>query len=224
MKLHFHREISLLKTEIAKLGGLVEDAIGKALLCLEEGEDRLAEEVSLGDDYIDRLEVEIEERCLKILALYQPVARDLRFIVSALKVNNELEHMGDFAQSIAQKIHYVPKEAVERSGMKLDEMGRITQKMLSMALDALLKEDAQRAREVIEMDDIVDQLHGEHHRIIAEKIRSHQTKVTMAELGLLSVSRSLERIADRSTSIAQDVIYYVEARIVRHQRGREVTT
>lgn len=224
MKLHFHREISHLKTEIAKLGGLVEDAIGKALQCLEEGEDRLAHEVHQGDDYIDRLEVEIEERCLKILALYQPVARDLRFIVSALKVNNELEHMGDFAQSIAQKINYVPKEAVDRSGMRLDEMGRITQKMLSMALDALLKEDAQRAREVIEMDDMVDQLHSRHHQIIADKIRGHQDRVTMAELGLLSVSRSLERIADRSTSIAQDVIYYVEARIVRHQRRREVTT
>ncbi|CAM2067703.1 phosphate signaling complex protein PhoU [Sulfidibacter corallicola] len=222
MKLHFHREISQLNTEIAKLGGLVEDAIGKALVSLREGNHKLAEEVLEGDDYIDQLEVEIEEHCLKILALYQPVARDLRFIISVLKVNNELEHMGDFAQSIAQKITYVPKAAIEKSGMKLLEMGSGTQKMVGMALDALLKEDAERALEVIEMDDHIDQLHIQHHRLVADRLKYANPPLKLPDLGLLSVSRSLERISDKATSIAQDVIYYVEARIIRHQKMRDL--
>ncbi len=217
MKQHFHRELGNLKTQTAKLGGMVEEAIGKALLSLREGDQYLAREVRKGDDAIDKLEVEIEERCLKILALYQPVARDLRFIVSVLKVNNELEHMGDLAESIAQKTKRVSKEQVNDSKMDLMQMGQNTQKMVGMALDALLEEDADKAREVIKMDDEIDRYHYRHHRVVSESIQQTDKKISHTELNLLSVSRCLERIGDMATSVAEDVIYYVDAKIIRHR-------
>lgn len=218
MKQHFHRELGNLKTQTAKLGGMVEEAIGKALLSLREGDQYLAREVRKGDDAIDTLEVEIEERCLKILALYQPVARDLRFIVSVLKVNNELEHMGDLAESIAQKTKRVSKELVNDSKMDLMQMGQNTQKMVGMALDALLEENAEKAREVIKMDDEIDRYHYSHHRVVSESIEQTDKKISHTELSLLSVSRCLERIGDMATSVAEDVIYYVDAKIIRHRQ------
>jgi len=217
MNQHFHREISELYTATAKLGGMVEEAIGKALISLKDGDEGLARDVQEGDNEIDRLEVEIEEHCLSILALYQPVARDLRFIVSVLKVTNELEHMGDLAESIAFKTKSIGKSQVAESKIQLFKMGEQTQRMVAMALDALLKEDAEKARQVIRMDDEIDDHHRANHRVVSQAIKGAAEAFTLAELGLLSVSRSLERIADMATSIAQDVIYLVEATIVRHK-------
>lgn len=215
MKQHFHRELGELKTLVAKLGGLVEEAIGKALTSLSEGDKQLAQEVREGDHLIDKLEVEIEERCLKILALYHPVARDLRFIVSVLKVNNELEHMGDLAESIARKCKRLQAEHVSDSKLDIMNMGHKTQNMVRMALDALLKEDSERAMELIHLDDEVDDIHGSNHRIVAGYLEQGR-QISLREISLLSVSRSLERIGDMATSIAEDVIYYVDAQIIRH--------
>lgn len=221
MKLHFHREIADLNSEIARLGGLVEESIGKALTSLQTGDKKLAKEVRKGDNLIDVLEVELEERLLKILALYQPVAKDLRFIVAVLKVNNELEHMGDLTESIAQHSRRVSPTQVENSPMELLRMGNITQKMVGLALDSLLTQDVEKAREVIRMDDEVDHLHGQHHRVVAQHIEDKSHDFNLSELRLLSVSRSLERIADMATSIAEDVFYLVDAAIVRHRQEPE---
>ena len=222
MNQHFHREVSDLYTDIARLGGLVEEAIAKAMTSLYHGDRNLAKEVRRGDNRIDELEVQIEERCLNILALYQPVARDLRFIVTALKVNNELEHMGDLAEAIARKTKLVPRSKVEASVMELAKMGEETQRMVSLSLDALLNEDSEKAREVIRMDDEIDRYHSKHHRMVARTIEKVEKGLTMPELKMLSVSRSLERIADLATSIAEDVIYYVDATIVRHRPASEL--
>ncbi len=218
MNQHFHREVRDLYTATAKLGGMVEEAIGKALTSLKDGDERLARDVFEGDNAIDRLEVEIEERCLSILALYQPVARDLRFIVSVLKVTNELEHMGDLAESIAYKTNSIGKTQVANSKLELFDMGEKTQHMVGMALDALLKEDSAKAREVIRMDDEIDRRHRNNHRVVSQVINGEGEAFTLAELGLLSVSRSLERIADMATTIALDVVYLVEAKIIRHRK------
>jgi phosphate transport system protein len=217
MKLHFHRELADLNTEIARLGGLVEESIGKALTSLRSGDKKLAKEVRKGDDLIDVLEVELEERLLKILALYHPVAKDLRFIVAVLKVNNELEHMGDLTESIAQKIKRISPSQVQNTPMRLFEMGEITQKMVGLALDSLLTQDVEKAKKVIQMDDEVDRLHREHHQLVSQHIEEKSEAFSLSELGLLSVSRSLERIADMATSVAEDVFYLVEAKIVRHR-------
>lgn len=217
MNQYFHQELGELYTEIAKLGGMVEESIGKAMASFTMADKVLARDVRTGDDKIDKLEVEIEERCLNMLALYQPVARDLRFLVTALKVNNELEHIGDLAESIARKARKVPKSKVENSKMELMNMGESTQKMVSLALDAFLKEDSKKAWAVIHMDDEIDKFHAKHHRIISQDIESDERSFSIPELKMLSVSRSLERMADLATSIAEDVIYFVEGNIVRHR-------
>lgn len=220
MEQHLHREIDELKLQIAKIGGLVEEAIGKAMSALKDGNRKLAKEVRRGDDLVDSLEVEVEERLLKMFALYQPVARDLRFLVTALKVNNELEHIGDLAENIAAKARNVSNETVVNTSLNLFAMGEKAQKMVNLALDAFLKRDTNLARHVILLDDEVDQLHAFNHRIIRTRIADREVGFKEEELGLLSVSRSLERIADTATSIAEDVIYFVDARIVR-PRPRE---
>jgi len=217
MEQHLHREINDLKTEFGKLGGMVEEAIGKALTALKTGDKKLAKEVRHGDDNIDLLEVEVEERMLKMFALYQPVARDLRFLVTGLKVNNELEHMGDLAQSIASKVKQVTPGDLEKTRMDIFEMGYLVQKMVSMCLDAFLTKDSQKARSVIVMDDQVDDSHRKNHAVVKAHIKDDSTTFRLADLALLSVSRSLERIGDMATSISEDVIYFVEAQIVRHR-------
>ncbi|MDJ0839709.1 MAG: phosphate signaling complex protein PhoU [Acidobacteriota bacterium] len=214
---HFHREIDRLKESIAQLGGLVESAVGKALTSLRENDQDLAGEVRQSERRIDEMEVEIEEHLLKLMALYQPVARDLRFLVTVLKVNNLLEYMGDLAESIARKTQTVPKGHLENSPMSLFTMGKKTQEMVMLSLDALLKQDTSLAREVIAMDDEIDHFHGENHRIVAKHIA--EKRFHKSELDMLSVSRSLERIADLAATVAEDVIYSVDAVIVRHRKG-----
>ena len=221
MEQHLHREIDELKLAVARVGGLVEEAIGKALTALKDGDKKLAKDVRKGDDLVDSLEVEVEERLLKMFALYQPVARDLRFLVTALKVNNELEHVGDLAESIASKTRTVSNDTVTNTSLNLFQMGERAQTMLSKALDAFLKSDTDAARQVIAMDDEVDALHKYNHKVIRHRIKDQEITFKEEELGLLSVSRSLERIADTATSIAEDVIYFVDARIVRHRNKQE---
>lgn len=217
MEQHLHREIADLKLVMARLAGLVEESIGKALTALKEGDKKLAKEVRKGDDQVDSLEVEIEERLLKLFALYQPVARDLRFLVTALKVNNELEHVGDLAESIAAKTRSVSNKIVSETSLNLFAMGEKAQAMLNKAVDAFLKSNAELARHVIGMDDEVDKIHKYNHKIIRRRIKDKGIVFDEEELGLLSVSRSLERIADTATSMAEDVIYFVDARIIRHR-------
>ncbi len=217
MQQHFHREITELYTMVAQLGGMVEQAIGKVVSAFYEGDASLAQKVRDEENRIDEMEVAIEERCLNILALYQPVSRDLRFLVTVLKVNNELEHIGDLADSIARHVPAIPKSKVESSRMAIKEMGTQTQTMVGLALDALLNEDSAKARRVIEMDDQIDRYHRSNHKIVAENIESAEVDLTLPELKMLSISRSLERMADLAASISEDVIYCVEAVIVRHR-------
>ncbi len=218
MRQSFREELSALHTDVARLGGLVEEAIGKAVAGLNERDSRLFQEVREGDDRIDALEVAIEERCLSILALHHPVARDLRFLVTVLKVNNELEHMGDLAEDIARKAARIPQSKMAHSALELIRMGACTQRMVAMALDALLSEDSAKAHEIILLDEDVDHFHAGNHRLVAERIEGESTGFTLVELNMLSISRSLERIADIAISIAEDVIYLVDAVIIRHRR------
>lgn len=219
MQLHYHREFKRLNTEIAKLGGLVEDAVGKSIMCLRKSDPNLAVTVVASDDLIDRLEVEIEEQCVRFLALYHPVARDLRFIVTILKINNELEHVGDLARGIAIKASDLAAYLQGAPGRSLNllQMGARSQRMLSLALDSLLKEDLNRAYEVLRMDDEVDASHRQNQQSIFQKIEAQREKISINDLSILSVSRSFERIADIATNVARDVIYFVDAKIVRHQ-------
>ena len=178
----------------------------------------MAREVRQRDADVDQREVEVEEECLKILALYQPVAVDLRFIVSALKINNDLERIGDLAVNIARKaraLAAVPPVAIP---FDLAGMSEKTQAMLRDSLDAMVNLDAKLASEVCGRDDEIDRMKRDIRRQVEEMIAADpaQTKVL---LRLLAVSRNLERIADLATNIAEDVIYMVDGKIIRHHNG-----
>ena len=215
MKRHLERELDRLRKKILTLSAMVEGNIEKALLSLTRHEIKLAQEVIESDHEIDHFEVEIEEDCLKILALYQPEAIDLRYVVGILKMNNDLERMGDLAVNIAERSAYLADKKGTKLFLDFTEMGEKTIAMVKKALDSLIKMDAAMAREVCAADDEVDELHRNMLLLIQDYMEKnpHEVKVL---IHLLLVSRHLERIADQATNIAEDVIYMTEGVIIRH--------
>ena len=217
MALHLQRDMDQLKNEILHLGNLVEAAINNAILALTERRDELAKKVLENCEEVDQREVMIEEDCLKILALHQPVAADLRFIVVVLKVNNDLERMGDFAEHLATRALFLnsQQELPEVPAFN-DELPSLIQKMVRNALDSLVKLDVELAKEVIELDDRVDAINRNMYDEMETLMRENPDYIKRA-IQTLSCSRNLERVADLATNIAEDVIFMVEGDVVRHQ-------
>jgi phosphate transport system protein len=215
MTVHFQREIEKLKSKLLHLCALVEDGLRRAVESLESRDTEMAAAVVARDNEIDRLEVDLEEDCLKILALHQPVAIDLRFVITALKINNDLERVGDLAVNIAERTIDLATAPLAESPVDLTDMVQVTVSMLQKSIDALVNLDARLAAEVARSDDRIDDMHRQTFAQITEAIRA-RPEHTAALLSLLSVSRHLERIADHATNIAEDVIYMVEGRIARH--------
>lgn len=210
-------EIARLKKQILSLAADVEEAVVKSVEAINERDARIGAQVVDFDTHIDAVEVEVEEECLKLLALYQPVTQDLRFIVACIRLNSDLERIGDLAVNIAERAVYLASVA-EPSEKPLDvgAMGRLVRSMLSGALNALVNLDASMARKVCAMDDEADAMHRGTFARVEEAVRRHPAEfATMTHY--LSVSRYLERIADHATNIAEDVIYMVEGAIVRHR-------
>ena len=220
MTKHIQRQTEILKQKILYVGTLVEEAIAKAIAALINRDAALAKKVIDADNDIDRMEVDVEEECLKILALYQPVAADLRFVVAVLKINNDLERMGDLAQNIAKRVVYLSKADPMDLPIDFRSMAAKSQVMVKQSLDALVNSDAALARQVRGEDDEVDRARQQIRDQIMEAIRKHPTRVEYL-LKLNSVSKHLERLADMATNVAEDVIYMVEGEIVRHLRTTE---
>ena len=214
--MHLHREIEILKGKTLSLAARVEDALRNAIRAVRERDSALAAKVIDGDEVIDQLEVTIEEDCLKALALYQPVAVDLRFIVMVIKVNNELERIGDLATDVAERAQFLAERDPVQLPPILLAMTQKTQAMVKKALDALVNLDPELAREVRESDDEVDDLHGRMFTLVQGAMRDEPDRIETL-MPLLSISRYLERVADHATNIAEDVIYSVEGEIVRHR-------
>ncbi|MBK9304362.1 MAG: phosphate signaling complex protein PhoU [bacterium] len=215
MSVHLRREIERLKEQVLGLSATVEEAVWLAVRAVQEHDPALARAVLAGDRAIDEREVRVEEECLKILALHQPVAGDLRFLVTVLKINNDLERIGDLAVNIAERaLHLAPREEAPTT---FDFVGMATraQEMLHTALDALVNVDPARARDVCAMDDEVDAVNRGMYGQVQAGIREHP-RHTDFYLQQLSISRQLERIADHATNIAEDVIYMSEGKVVRH--------
>ncbi len=220
MSMHLIREMESLKRMILSLSAIVEENVQKAVSSIENRDAALAEEVRETDIQIDQLEIEVEEECLKALALHQPVAVDLRFIVAVLKINNDLERVGDLAVNIAERaisLCSLPETPVT---LNFGEICRKTLEMLRISLDALMNMDVQRAQEVLTLDDQVDALDQEIHARVLDAIRENPKWVDTL-ITYRAASRHLERIADYTTNIAEDVIYMIEGWIVRHGAGRE---
>ena len=212
--------MDVLKQKILFVGTLVEEAIAKAVSALIKRDKNLARSVIDEDDEIDRMEVDVEEEVLKILALYHPVAADLRFVIAALKINNDLERMGDLAQNIAKRVVFLTK--CERFDLPVEFRGMAakTQAMVKQCLDALVNSDPELARRVRDADDEVDVLRRDIQDQITRQIEQHPDRAECL-LRLTSVARHLERLADMATNVAEDVIYMVDGEIVRHSRPVE---
>jgi phosphate transport system protein len=213
---HFRRETEKLKASLLTLSSVVEEHLWQAVRSVESRDTALAQNVIESDIDVDSEEVEIEEECLKLLALYQPVAVDLRFIVAALKINNDLERIGDLAVNIAQRSLTLAAQPPITIDFDLSAMAEKARAMLKKSLDALVKMDTAAARDVCAKDEEVDEMNHTMHDLVKENIVRNPDRVHCL-LQLLLVSRSLERISDLSTNIAEDVIYMVEGVIVRHR-------
>lgn len=217
MPIHLQREIEKLKKQALALCAQVEDAVSRAVRAVAERDAELAREVIERDVEIDRAEIEVEEECLKMLALYQPVAIDLRFIVAVLKLNNDLERIGDLAVNIAQRAQLLARHVPIETPPDFSQLAQKAQAMLRRSIEALIHMRADLAREVCAMDDEVDAINRRMYDQLKERMIRKPDQIS-SHLALLSASRALERIADHATNIAEDVLYMVEGHIARHAR------
>jgi len=220
MTKHLEADLDRLKKEVLSMGGMVEESINKAFAALARRRPELADQVLAGDDAIDQKEVEVEDMCLKILALHQPVASDLRFIVAIMKVNNDLERMGDLAQNIAERAAFLSTHEPIEVDLDFDRMVHAVRKMVSLSLDALIRQDTAAAREVCEGDDAVDDYNRQMFDQLQELMKRDPDMVERA-VQTLSVARHLERIADLATNIAEDVVFMVDGENIRHHLERQ---
>jgi phosphate transport system protein len=218
MSKHLERDLDNLQRDLLTLAASVEEAIHKAIRALQQRDLELARQVIDGDNVIDEEENHVEEECLKILALHQPVAVDLRRITAAMKINTDLERMADLAEDIAERalrLAQLPEIPIPED---LQRMVDLTTSMVRQSLDAFVNLDTRLARVVCRLDDEVDRY---NNVIIDDLIRLMQRSPEMIEpgLSLFSATRHLERIADHATNIAEDVVYLAEGEIIRHRPG-----
>jgi phosphate transport system protein len=216
MSKHLQRDLDYLQRDLLALADSVEEAIHKAIRSLQERDADLARQVIAGDNQIDEEENHIEEECLKILALHQPVAVDLRRIAAALQINTHLEHMADLAEDIAERALHLAQLPVIPIPEKLQRMTDLTTTMVRQSLDSFVNLDVREARRVCRFDDEVDHYNSE---IIEELVAKMKESPDLVEAGLslFSATRHLERIADHATNIAEEVVYLAEGMIIRHR-------
>jgi phosphate transport system protein len=214
---HLQRETDRLKRKILALGALVEGNLRLAFQAIEQRDAAKARRVIATDALIDQNEVDVEEECLKILALYQPVAGDLRFVAAVIKINSELERIGDLAANIAQRALQLLDEHPVPVPHNVAVMADRTETILTKSLDALVRQDAVTAREVMLADDEIDDLYAALIDDLKAGIRADLEHLDATVL-LFSVARYLERLADHATNIAEDVLYMVEGEIQRHHQ------
>jgi len=217
MSKHLQIEIDKLKKKIFELCTMVEESIHNAIKSIIKQDPDIAQKVINNDTAIDTMEIEVEEDCLKILALHQPVAIDLRFIVAALKINNDLERIGDLAVNIAERsLHLATISIDNKPEFNFTPMFDKSIKMIKQSLDSFINFNSKLAYTVCKSDDEIDDMHKEMYSVFKEQINK-DIKNTDIMLQYLSISRNLERIADHATNIGEDVIYMIDGEIIRHK-------
>ncbi|MEI6810007.1 MAG: phosphate signaling complex protein PhoU [bacterium] len=215
MRVHLQRDIERLKRQILALSAEVENDVRTAVRAVEERDEDLARLVLARESLVDRAEVDVEEDCLKILALHQPVAVDLRYIVTILKINQDLERIGDLAVHIAERALFLCAQLPLAMPFRLGEMADKAQAMLKKVLDAFVELDGIAAHEVCGSDKEIDEINREVYRLVKKAVLQNP-ELFESLLQIMHIARHLERIADHATNIAEDLIYLVEGRIVRH--------
>jgi phosphate transport system protein len=216
---HFQEELDQLKARLLEMGGLAEERVRLAVRALVERDAGLVDAVLIGDGPINQLHIEIDGRCVRLLALHQPMAVDLRFILSAVKINTDLERVGDLAINIAEAgLRYLSHPPV-KALIDIPRMADIAQQMLRDALDAFVRRDTVLAQQVLDADDALDALKTQVFRELLTYMLADPHTIEPS-LDLILISRHLERIGDHATNVAEDVIFMVSARDVRHSVGR----
>jgi phosphate transport system protein len=218
---HFQEELEQLKTRLLEMGGLAEEQVRLAVKGLVERDQDLIERSLTGDQPLNSLHIEIDSRCFTLLALFQPMAADLRTIVAAVKINTDLERVGDLAVNIAEAARRYATHAPVKKLIDIPRMASIAQTMLRDALDAFVRRDTALALQVLNEDDRLDSLKTQIFRELLTYMLQDPTTIEPA-LDLILVSRHLERIGDHATNIAEDVIFIVSARDVRHHAGERM--
>lgn len=216
---HFQDELDTLKTKLVEMAGLAESAVRDAVTALLEREPAKAQRVIDKDGVIDDLEMDIEERSVKLLALQQPMAGDLRLITMAMKISSDLERVGDHAVNIAETVQWLAESPPFPVLPEIEEMVRLSTLMLKDALDAFVRRDPSLARDILKRDDRVDELHENVFRILLTHMMEDPRKIG-AGMDLLLISGNVERIADLATNVSEDVVYLVEGRSIKHHAGR----
>ena len=221
MAKHLQRDLDNLQRDLLSLAGLAEGAVYKAIRALQERNVHLAREVIAGDPQIDEEENHLDEECLKLLALHQPVAGDLRRIIAAMMINIDLERIGDLAEEIAERAIHLASAPPLPVPIELQHMTDLTTMMLRQSLDAFVNQNTHQARVVLRMDDEVDRYNDEMIEAIVQMMKANPNLIE-GGLSLFSAVRHLERIADHATNIAEDVGYLVEGEIIRHKNIRRL--
>lgn len=214
MAVHLQRAIEKIKKEILTLGAMVEDRFKKAVYAIKTEDLELAQQIIDTDFEVDEREIEVEEECLKILALYQPVAMDLRFLIAVIKINNDLERIADYASNIARRLKTSSKDSYT---FKYDytTMGEKAARMLRMSLDALVRMDVDMAYEVRDMDKLINLMRNDAYDSMKKDIQEHPEMASKI-INMYLISRHIERIGDHTTDVAEEVIYLIDGEIIRH--------
>ena len=221
MQRHFDQDLQTLKEELLEMGGRAEAIVQKSVEALKRRDRVLAEEVLADDKAIDRLEIDVDERCVSLLALRQPMAVDLRFITAALKICNDLERVGDHAVNIAESAQRLSDEPPLKPLVDIPRMADLAAGMLREALDAFVARDPATARRLVRRDDEVDDLNRQVFRELITFMIEDPRTITRA-MDLILVARNLERVADLATNIAEEVVFIAEARIIKHHAEEQV--
>jgi phosphate transport system protein len=212
---HFQDELDTLKARLVAMAGLAEAAVHQAVAALLQRDIEMAKRVVEQDNAVDDLEIEIENRAINLLALQQPMAKDLRLITMAMKISGDLERVGDHAVNIAETVGWLIESPLFPITPEIEEMTRLVTRMLKDALDAFVRADSVLARDILTRDDRVDELHENSFRILLTHMMEDPRKIS-AGMDLLLVSGNLERIADLTTNISEDTIYMLEGKVVKH--------
>ena len=222
MSKHLEKDVNQVRNRILDLGEMVAEGIETASAMIQNYDLVLVNQVYEVEHLIDKIEVEIEEECLKVLALHQPVSENLRFLIVVLKVNNDLERMGDQLKNIAERIEYISDKDRVVADLNLHSMAELCSKMVKESIVALTQQDAKKARTVLELDDELDIMHAATYKTLT-KVMLDKSESIRAALSLLTVSSNLERIGDLATNIAEEIISMEEGEIVRHKNLTEVS-
>ena len=216
MTKHFEKDILKLNEKISALGALIVESAAKSTVMLKNFDLSIADEITKSEVAVNEMEVDIENEGLKVLALHQPVAADLRFLIVVLKVNNDLERMGDQIVNIAERVRFLKNQPRVVSEIDLVKMGEMGAKMVRFSMDTLLTRDSDIARKVLAMDDELDAHHARSFQVLQEVMKDNIEMIVPAN-SYLTISSNLERLGDLATNIAEEIIFMQEGEVIRHQ-------